>query len=71
MAMQLQFNYAHIIPGTGECDSCLTFSYQINHPEWVAVPQSDNDYIGKFYDFNTELWYYDSDFTKIYEPVIQ
>lgn len=68
MSMQLQYNYAHINPETGECTSCATFSYQINHPEWILVPDYHDDYIGKFYNVNDETWYCDPEFTEIFEP---
>ena len=63
MSMNLQYSYAHIQPSTGLCDSCMTFSYEINHPEWITVPVSSDDYIGKFYNSATDLWYEDSGFT--------
>lgn len=67
MSMQLEYNYCHIILSTGECDACMTFSYEINHPEWVQVPSME-DYIGKYYDFESQKWYYEAEFINEYIP---
>lgn len=67
MSMNLQFNYAHINLGTGLCGSCMTFSYEINHPEWIAIPTLD-DYVGKYYNLNgDQMWYWDAEFTQLWE----
>lgn len=62
---RLQYNYAHINVETGLCDGCMTFSYEINHPEWIPVPTLD-DYIGKYY--LNGAWYEDADGTIPWEP---
>lgn len=63
MSMNLQYNYAHIDPTTNMCTACMTFSYPINHPEWIEVPVSSNDYINKYYNSTTDLWYEDASMT--------
>lgn len=65
MSVNLQYNYAHIIPATGECITCMTFSYEINHPEWIAVPTL-GDYVGKYYNAADGLWYWDAGFTELW-----
>lgn len=67
MSMQLQHNYAHIIPETGECISCITTSYVINHPEWIEVDVAHDDYIGKYYNSETGLWYLEPEFITQWE----
>ncbi len=67
MSQNLQYNYAHIIPETGECDSCMTTSYEINHPEWIALPDADSAYVGKFYNTADGMWYHDAAFTQLWE----
>lgn len=71
MSQLLQYNYVHISTSTGECDSRITTSYEINHPEWVLVPTVDADYLGKFYDFETETWFIDSEKTIVWEDAPQ
>ena len=63
MSMQLEYNYAHITE-TGYCDSSMTFSYEINHPDWIAVESSLlNDYLYKYYNRANGLWYVDAEMT--------
>lgn len=66
MSVQLQYNYAHIDPETGLCETCLTFSYEVNHPEWVAVGPNLDDYIGKYYLNGS--WYEDAEGTIPWDP---
>ena len=68
---RLAYNYAKVNLTTGECTSCGTFSYQINNPAYIEVPENDPDYCGKFYDFNTGLWYIDSAKTILWENAPQ
>lgn len=58
---RLQYNYAGIILETGECVSCMTYSYEINDPAFIPVPKAYNDYIGKYYHDGS--WYADAEFT--------
>ena len=44
----------------------MTFSYEVNHPEWFAVPKASSDYFGKYY-FNG-LWYEDAEGTIPWTP---
>ena len=64
---RLQYNYAKVNLTTGECTSYGTFSYQINNPAYIEIPVADPDYYGKFYDFDTGLWYVDSEKTALWE----
>ena len=65
MSINLQYSYAYI-ESTGLCVTCMTFSYEINDPQWIAVPYASDDYIGKYYNVEDGLWYYDQEFTEIY-----
>lgn len=67
MSMNLQYSYAHVQPDTGLCTSCMTFSYEINHPEWIAVYYASDEYVGKYYNFSDGLWYYDAGYTEIFD----
>ena len=61
MSLNLQYNYAHIDPATGRCTACMTFSYAIDHPEWVEVDVANDAYIGKYYFDGA--WYADAEGT--------
>lgn len=71
MSMNLQYNYASINVETGECTGCMTFSYEVNHPVWIAVPVATDDYIGKYYNVADGLWYLDAEFTQLWEEAPQ
>lgn len=64
---RLQYNYAKINLTTGECVGCATFSYQINNAAYITVPRASDEYIGKFYNQSNGLWYYDAQFTQIFD----
>lgn len=64
MSINLQYNYAQIDPVTFRCLGCFTSSYEIPIPtEYIEVPYPSNDYLDKYYSFDTDLWYEDSAMT--------
>lgn len=63
----LQYDYAVVEPDTGYCYSCGTYSYNVPLSNYIPVPNASDEYIGKYYSFETELWYYDSEFTEIFD----
>lgn len=67
MSINLQFNYAVINLGTGQCLACATFSYEIINDAYISVPDARDAYVGKYYNKETELWYYDAQFTQIFD----
>lgn len=71
MSLNLQYNYAGINMETGLCDTCMTFSYEINHPAWIAIPTADSAYVGKYYNAADGLWYLDGGFTQLWEDAPQ
>lgn len=62
MSVTLQYNYAKVNLETGECTTCITTSYEINVAGWIEVPLSSDDYIGKYYNFSDEKWYYEPEY---------
>lgn len=70
MSMQLQYTYAIINVSTGECLSCMTQSFEVNHPSYVLVPTLDH-YVGKFYNAEDQNWYLDGSFTQLWEDAPQ
>ena len=74
MATNYAYNFAEIDNATGMCVGVLTTS----NPEtegptgynstYVAIPTDDDNYIFKYYDFNTGKWFYDAEMTQEYIP---
>lgn len=67
-AMNLEYNYAVINLQTGECLGCMTFSYEIINDAYIPVPHIYYDYQHKYYDRETESWFYDAEFTQPFDP---
>ncbi len=66
MERRLQYNYAGIELSTGRCHSCMTTSYEIDDPAWIAVPKYSEQYVGKYYHDGN--WYSDAEFTTPWTP---
>lgn len=67
-AVNLEFKYAVINLQTGECLACATFSYEIINDAYIPVPHARSYYTGKFFDRDTESWFYDAEFTRPFDP---
>ena len=67
MSINLQYNYANVEPDTGLCVSCMTYSYQVPLSNYIEIPYTTNDYCGKYYNFDNGLWYWDAEFTQLWE----
>lgn len=67
MSQQLQYNYAIIIVETGFCGACITASNETIHPSYIEVPYATNDYMGKYYNAENGMWYWDAEFTQLWE----
>ena len=67
MSQNLEFKYAQIILPVGMCVACFTCTYEIDDPEYIAIPVLD-DYMDKFYNFyGDQMWYWDAEFTQLWE----
>lgn len=67
MSQLLQYNYAVIDLTTFKCGACGTFSYEVNHPAYISIPET-GDYVGKYYNINgDQMWYHDAEFTQLWE----
>ena len=67
MSVNLQYNYAQVDPETGRCNSCGTYSYEVPLYYYIPVPYATNDYYNKYYNFDDGLWYWDAEFTQLWE----
>ena len=63
----LQYNYVQINPETGEVLSCFTSSYEIPLPDYIEIPYATNDYAHKFYNASNGMFYWDAEFTQLWE----
>lgn len=65
---RLQYKYVGYDLGDGYCHSCMTTSYVINAEGWIEVPELDNNYVGKYYNYNgDQRFYWDAEFTQLWE----
>lgn len=74
MSINLAYNFAEIDNATGMCIGVLTTTDPSTEgptsegTTYIAVPIDDDNYIFKYYDFNTGKWYYDAEMTQEYIP---
>lgn len=60
---RLPYNYARILTDSGLCVGCATYSYEINHVAYIPVPHASDNYMGKYYNRDLDLWFEDELFT--------
>lgn len=65
--INLQYYYVGYDVNTGLIHSCVTTTYVINMDGWVEIP-TDGDYVGKYYNKIDGKFYYDAEFTEIFDP---
>lgn len=66
--INLQYNYAVINVNTGMCGACYTSTSYIEHPSYIQIPYTTNDYVRKYYNINgDQMWYWDAEFTQLWE----
>ena len=58
-SVNLPYNYA-VLNENNCCVSSRTCSYEIPLDNYISVPNADDDYIGHYYSYETDLWYEDS-----------
>jgi hypothetical protein len=74
MAVNYAYNFAEIDDATGMCVGVLTTT----NPEtegpsgsgstYIPIPTDDDNYLLKYYSFDTGKWYYDAEMTQEYIP---
>lgn len=63
---RLQYNYAQILLPIGMCVACFTCTYEIvgdDEFDFIPIPRASDNYMDKYYDYNTDLWYLDESHT--------
>lgn len=67
MSQLLQYDYA-IINEEGKCVGVMTYTCEVPLDTYILIPELNNDYYGKYYDRETETWFYDAEHTQIFDP---
>lgn len=74
MAINYAYCFAEIENATNMCIGVLSTSDPSTEgptaggTTYVPIPTDDDNYIFKYYDFDTGIWYYDSAMTQEYIP---
>lgn len=74
MAINYAYNFAEIDNATNMCIGVMTTSDPNEegptgyNTTYVAIPVDDDNYMFKYYDFDTGKWYYDAEMTQEYIP---
>lgn len=63
---RLPYNYA-IIDENNRCYGCRTYSYEVPLSNFIPVPVPSDEYLNKYYSYETGLWYYDQECTQIFD----
>lgn len=63
------YHYAEIDPDTNMCIGVHSITCVTDDPNWVEIPEYDDVFLLKYYDWNTGKWYDDAEMTEefIYE----
>lgn len=67
MSQLLQYNYA-ILDENDCCGGVVTYSCEVPLDNYILIPELNNDYMYKYYDRETETWFYDAEHTQIFDP---
>lgn len=67
MSQLLQYNYA-VLNENDQCNAVLTYSCEVPLDTYILIPELNDDYMYKYYDRETGIWYYDAEHTQVFEP---
>ena len=65
---RLHYSYATIDLTTGECLGCMTYSFEIINEAYIPVAHAYSSYVGKYYDRETGIWYYEPEHITVFDP---
>lgn len=66
--MNYAYAYAEIDPTDNMCVGVHTTTYQSVDPNWVEIPEYNHDYCFKYYNWDDGQFYYDAEYTQIFDP---
>lgn len=70
-ARRYAYNYALIDPADNMCIEVTTRTLAVDteaHPEYVEIPVYNENYLFKYYSYDTQKWYTDATFTTEWIP---
>lgn len=67
MSQLLEYNYA-VLNDNDQCVAVLTYSCEVPLDTYILIPNLNGDYMDKYYDRETGIWYYDAEHTEIFDP---
>ena len=65
-ARRYAYNYAVIDPVDNMCVQVLTRTSEIDlttNPDYIEIPTYNEEYLFKYYSYDTQKWYEDAEFT--------
>ena len=65
-ARRYAYNYAVIDPVDNMCVQVLTRTSEIDlttNPDYIEIPTYNEEYLFKYYSYDTHKWYEDAEFT--------
>lgn len=65
-ARRYAYNYAIIDPVDNMCVQVLTRTSEIDlttNPDYIEIPTYNEEYLFKYYSYDTQKWYEDAEFT--------
>lgn len=68
MAVNYSYNYAIIDPDSYLCVEVCSITHAYNDPTYIEIPTYNTNYIFKYYNPANGCWYYDSEYTQIWDP---
>jgi hypothetical protein len=69
MSINLAYNFAEIDPADNMCIGIMTTTNPNQNPAlFVPVATYSDDYVEKYYDWDTGKWYYDAEMTQEWIP---
>jgi hypothetical protein len=64
--MLLQYNYA-VLDANDCCGGVVTYSIEVPLDNHILIPEMNNDYMYKYYNRENQMWYWDAEFTQLWE----
>ena len=65
-ARRYAYNYAIIDPVDNMCIEVRTTTREVDteaNPDYIVIPTYNEDYLLKYYNYDTQKWYEDAEFT--------
>ena len=67
MSQLLQYNYA-ILDENNCVVGVVTYSCEVPLDNYISIPETNGDYMGKYYSYETGLFYYEPEYITVFDP---